>query len=199
MSATSSRLPAFARWSALPIGLIVSAALVWQSSYAAFTASTTNPTNNWATGTVSISDDDSETAMFNASTLKTGDSGEKCIVVTYGGSLGANVKLFGTGFAQTNSLGSYIDLTIQQGTGTGTFAGGCGTFTQDTGTSNLYTGTLANFASTYTNSSTGFGTWAPTGATQTRVYKIVYTINASTPNSAQGSTSSIGLTWEATA
>lgn len=199
MSAKSSRIPAAARWSALPIGLIVSAALVWQASYAAFTAQTTNPTNNWTTGSVTLSDDDTNTAMFNASLLKGGSTGEKCIVVTYGGNLTSSVKLFGTGFTQQNSVGNYIDITVEQGTGTATFAGGCSTFTVDTGAANSYSGTLSNFASTYTNSATGFGTWAPTGSTQTRVYKITYAVNNAITNTQQASNAQLGFTWEATA
>lgn len=199
MSATRSRIPAFARWSAIPVGLVVSAALVWQGSYAAFTAQTTNPTNNWTTGSVIISDDDTATAMFNATLLKSGSTGEKCIVVTYGGSLTSSVKLFGTSFTQQNIVADYIDITVQQGTGTATFAGTCSTFTQDAGATNSYTGTLANFATTHTNSANGFGTWAPTAATETRVYKITYTINNSITNTQQASNAQLGFTWEATA
>lgn len=195
MSASNSRLRAVAKWSAVPVGLIVSAALVWQASYSAFTATTSNPTNNWATGTVVLSDDDTGTAMFNATVLKPGSTGEKCIVVTSSGTLAATVKLYGTGVATTNALSSYVDLTVQQGT-VGTFAGGCAGFTQDAGAPNLFTGTLAAFATAYTNFGTGFGTFAPAAGTVTRVYKIVYTINAATPNGSQGGTASIGLTWE---
>jgi len=196
MSESRSRLAAVAKWSAVPVGLIVSAALVWQASYAAFSATTSTPTNNWSTGTVALSDDDSNSAMFTASALAPGSTASKCIVVTSSGTLASTVQLYGTGKTATNSLDTYLDLVVVQGTG-GSFAGGCTGFTPDAGAANTFTGTLAAFATAYTNFSTGFGTFAPTGAsTQTKVYKITYTLNASTPSSAQGSTAAIGLTWE---
>jgi hypothetical protein len=195
MSASGrSRLRAIAQWSAVPVGLIVSAALVWQASYSAFSATTTNPTNNWATGTVALADDDSNTAMFNATVLKPGSTGAKCIVVTYSGTLAATVKLYGTGETATNSLDTYLDLVVEQGTG-GTFAGGCAGFVVDVGAPNTYSGTLAAFAAAKTNFATGFGSYAPAGAS-TKVYRITYTVNAAAPSSVQSSTAAIGLTWE---
>jgi len=197
MSMSQPRLAAFAKWSAVPAGLLVSAALVWQASYAAFSATTSSPTNNWSTGTVVLADDDSNTAMFTATALKPGSTASKCIAVTSSGSLASTVKLYGTGKTATNSLDTHLDLVVEQGTG-GTFAGGCTGFTVDAGAANTFTGTLAAFATAYTNFSNGFGTFAPTGASsQTKVYKVTYTLNASAPNSVQGSTASMGLTWEA--
>ena len=196
MSATRSRIPAFARWSALPVGLIVSAALVWQASYAAFTAQTTNPTNNWTTGNVALTDDDSNTAMFNATALKGNSTGSRCITVTYNGSLTAAVKLFGTGFTQQNSVGTYIDIQVQEGSGGTNGATECTGFTQS---ASLYTGTLANFATAHTNSSNGLSSWAPTAAAQSRVFRITYTVNNSITNTQMNSNAQIGLTWEATA
>jgi len=194
MSAASSRFVTFAKWSAVPVGLVVSAALVWQASYSAFSATTTNPTNNWSTGSVVLSDDDTNQAMFNASALAPGSTASKCIVVTYSGSLTSSVKLYGTGKTATNSLDTYLDLVVEQGTG-GTFAN-CTGFVVTAGAANTFTGTLASFATAYSNFGNGFGTYAPTGAS-TKVYKITYTVNAAIPNSAQGSTASMGLTWEA--
>lgn len=194
MSATKPRLVSFAKWSAVPVGLVLSAALVWQASYSAFSATTSNPTNNWSTGTVSLTDDDGGVAMFTATGLKPGSTGNKCILVTYGGSLAATVELYGTGKTATNALDTYITLTVEQGTGA-TYGGGCGSFVLDAGVT--YTGTLAAFAATYTSFATGFGTWAPTGAAQTKSYKITYTLSAAAPNSTQNSNAQIGLTWEA--
>jgi hypothetical protein len=190
-----SRCRAVARWSAVPIGLIVAAALVWQTSYSAFSTSTVNPSSNWGTGTVALADDDSNSAMFTVAGLAPGSTGAKCIAVTSSGTLAATVKLYGTGKSATNSLDLYVNLVVQQGTG-GTFAGGCGSFVVDAGGTNTFTGTLATFAATYTNFANGFGTYAPAGGTSTKAYKITYTLDAATPNSAQASTVSMGLTWE---
>jgi len=197
MSATNTRLRTVAKWSAVPVGLIVSAALVWQASYSAFSATTVNPGNSWATGTVVLSDDDaSNTAMFTATVLKPGSTGEKCILVTSSGTLASTVKLYATSPSTTLALNTYIDVVVTQGTGA-TFAGGCGSFVADAGAPNTFTGTLAAFGTTYTTFANGLGTWAPAAGTVTKAYKVSYTVNAATPNSAQGGTAAVGFTWEA--
>ena len=175
----------------IPVALVASGAMVWQASYSAFTAKDTTPTNNWTAGTVALADDSVGAAMFTATNLKPGSTAQKCIVVTSSGSLASAVKLYGASYTTTNALGSNINLAIDEGTG-GTFAGGCTGFT---GTS-IFSGTMAAF-SAKTSYATGVGTWAPTGtATETKVYRITYTVSSSTPDTAQGGTAAIAFTWE---
>jgi hypothetical protein len=177
-------------------GLVLSAGVVWQASYSAFSATASNPTSNWSSGTVALGDDDTNTAMFTASNLKPGATGTKCIAVTSTGSLASAVKLYGTTSATTNALSTYINLTITQGTG-GSF-GSCTGYTPLVTGSSLFSGTLAGFASTSTGFSTGLGSWAPTGSgSETRVFQLTYTVDAAAPNSAQGGTAALGFTWEA--
>jgi hypothetical protein len=186
---------------AISVGTVVagvgaSAAVVWHSSYSAFSATTVNPTNNWAAGSVSLTDDDSNTAMFNATNLKPTSTGTKCIAVTSTGSLASTVKLYGTTPATTNGLSSYINLTVTQGTGGGFSS--CSGFTPLGTGSSVYSGTLAAFGSANTNFATGLGTWAPTGTgSETRVFQFTYTLDPATPNTAQSGTAAIGFTWEA--
>ncbi|MFL6161390.1 MAG: TasA family protein [Jatrophihabitantaceae bacterium] len=176
--------------------LAASAAVVWQASYSAFSAQTSNPTNNWAAGTVLLSDDDSNTAMFSASNLKPGNTGSKCIAVTSTGTLPSAVKLYGTAAATTNALSTWINLVITQGTG-GSF-GSCTGFTPLASGSSVYSGTLASFATASTSYSNGVGSWAPTGSgSDTRVFQISYTFDPTAPNSTQAGTASVGFTWEA--
>jgi hypothetical protein len=181
---------------AAAVCLAACAAVVWHASYSAFSATTSNPTNNWAAGTVLLADDDANTAMFNASNLKPGSTASKCIAVTSTGSLPSAVKLYGTGSATTNGLSSYLNLTVTQGTG-GSF-GTCTGFTPLASGSGVYSGTLAAFASSATGYANGLGSWAPTGSgSDTRVFQISYTFDIAAPNSTQGGTASIGFTWEA--
>lgn len=181
---------------AIIAGLAGSAAVVWHASYSAFSAQTANPTSNWNAGTVGLSDDDTNTALFSATGLKPGSTATKCIAVTSTGSLASAVKLYGTNPSTTNALANSITLAITQGTGGG--FSGCTGFTALATGANVYTGTLDNFGKTATNYATGLGNWAPTGtASETRVYQITYTLDAAAPNSVQGGTASIGLTWEA--
>jgi hypothetical protein len=196
MARPSTRLSRIVKWSAIPVALAASGVLVAQSSYSAFSATTSNPTNNWAVGTVALSDDDTNTAMFNASGLKPGSTGNKCIAVTSSGSLASAVKLYGTSPATTNALSSSITLGVVQGTG-GSF-GSCTGFPPLGTGSSVYSGSLAAFGSTATSYATGLGSWAPTGsAAETRVFQFTYTVDAAAPNTTQGGTAAIGFTWEA--
>jgi hypothetical protein len=176
----------------VPLAILASGALVWQSSYSAFSATTANPTNNWSAGTVALSDDDSNTAMFTASNLKPGATGTKCIAVTSTGSLASTVKLYGTSYATTNGLAANINLKVEEGTGA--TSSSCTGFT---GGTTLYDGAMSTFGTTRTSFATGVSSWAPTGSgSETKAYRITYALSSSTPDTAQGGTAALGFTWE---
>lgn len=181
---------------AVVVSVLGAAGLVWQASYSALSATTTNGSNSWSVGSVNLSDDDSGTAMFAATNLKPGDTGSKCIAVTSNGTLPASVKLYGGSYSTTNALASYLDMSIQLGTG-GTFGGGCGSFVADGTNPTVYSGTLAAFSTASTGFSNGQGVWTPPGSSQTRVYKFTYTVNSAAPNSIASGTAAITFTWEA--
>jgi hypothetical protein len=177
---------------AAPVALLASGGMVWAASYSAFSATTVNPTSNWTAGTVALSDDDSNTALFTASNLKPGATGTKCIAVTSTGSLASTVKLYGTSYATTNALAANINLKIEEGTGATTAS--CAGFT---GGSTLYDGAMSTFGTTKTGFATGVSSWAPTGsANETKSYKVTYALSSTTPDSAQGGTAALGFTWE---
>lgn len=185
-----------AAWIAIPAALVASGIVVGTASYSAFSATTSNPTSNWSAGSVALTDDDNNVALFTATGLKPGSTGTNCITVTSTGSLPSTVKLYGTGAATTNALSSNINLQILQGTGGG--FGSCTGFTALTTGGSLYNGTLAAFASSSTNFANGLGTWAPTGtASESRVYEFIYSVPTGAPSTIMGGTASIGLTWEA--
>ncbi|MFN8052558.1 MAG: hypothetical protein U0Q22_14020 [Acidimicrobiales bacterium] len=167
-------------------------AIVWSSSSAAFSATTSNPGNSWSTGTVGLSDDAASAAMFSVPSLLPGDTGSKCIKLTYTGSQNAVVKLYNLG-ATGATLQPYIDLVITEGTG-GTF-GSCTGFSS---TSTIYTGALDAFVTGKTNYASGVGsaTQMNTSAT-TRTYKIDWTFNAAAPNTLQGQSATVTFAWEA--
>jgi hypothetical protein len=175
--------------------MVVAAALVWNSSSAEFSATTTNPsTNAWAAGTLSISDDDTGTAMFNVPILKPGDTGTRCVRVTYGGSIASAVKLYTTASSYTGTLGSSITLTVSEGPD-GTYADvTCSNWT--TGTQ-IYTGTMANFNASHTSYANGVSAWTPTTSGDVKVYKFVYSLPIGTANATQNTSAGIGFTWDA--
>jgi hypothetical protein len=195
MPRPSRRVTRLATWAAIPAALVISGAIVGHASYSAYSATTSNPTNNWTSGTVNLTDDDSSTAMFTASGLKPGSTGSKCIAVTSSGDLASAVKLYGTNYATTKALASSINLKVEQGTGA-TF-GSCTGFTALSTGGTVFNDTLAAF-SAKSDYATGVGDWAPTGsASETRVFKFTYTLSGSAPDSTQGGTAAVGFTWEA--
>jgi hypothetical protein len=178
------------------VGLAVAVALVWQSSYAAFSDTTENGENNWAAGSVAIEDDDAGAAMFtlaNDGNLKPGAGRSQCIEVTKTGSLAGTVKLYGTGLATTNGLSSALNLTIEQGTGD-VVGGSCTNFSE-TG-ADVYSGTLAGF-SAITNFGSGRGDWAPAAGSATRTFRFTYSLPSNADNGVQGGTAAITFVWEA--
>ena len=184
------------KWLAPIAGIMLSGVVVAHASYSAFSATTVNPASNWTAGTVELSDDDSNTALFTVTKLKPGQSGSKCIAVTSSGNLASDVKLYGTGASATKSLDSNIDLKITQGTGAA--FGSCSGFTALGSGATVFDGTVAGFAVSHSSFGTGAGTWAPTGSgSETRVFKFEYAFSSSAPNSTQGGTAAVGFTWEA--
>jgi hypothetical protein len=171
-------------------GILSSGVMVWNASEAAFTATTANPTNSWTAGSVSLTDDDSGTAMFTATGLKPGSTATKCIKLTYGGNIASgDVKIYAA--APTGTLGGYINMTVEVGS-VGTFAA-CGAFVAaSTPINNVLLSTIG----TKTDYSTGYSTgWSP-AVSDTKVFRFTYTLSAATPDAQQGATCTIPFTWE---
>ena len=82
--------------------------------FAAFSGTTTNPNNSFAAGTVTIEDNDGDTALFSNAVKKAPGDYDRCIKVKYTGSLDATVKLYSS--AITGS-GSDLNLTVAKGSG----------------------------------------------------------------------------------
>jgi hypothetical protein len=200
---------------ALAGGIAASGTMVWTASTAAFTGSTVNPGNSWTTGTVTLTDDDSNAAMFAVTGLVPGAAAvAKCIRVNYTGNVAAAVRLYRTASTDVGATAQYINITIQEGTGTAQHDGdpACGngdaTFTEDANGA-IYTGTLANFNANRASYADDDGPgahlggvfnattpWTPSGAA-TKVYRITYALDAATPDTEQGQVCTLELTWEA--
>lgn len=138
------------------IGVLASLGLVWGGTTAAFTSTTPSGSNSWSTGTVTLSDDDGGAALFTAAGLVPGSSGSNCIAVSYTGTVAATVRLYASASTDPSTVASYLDLTVQEGSG-----GGFGTCTGFAAGSTVYSGTLAGFTGAKTSFATGVGTWTP--------------------------------------
>ena len=171
-------------------------------TFAAFSSTTSNSGNSFAAGTVTLSDNDSNSAMLALTAGKPGDSDTSCIRVSYTGSLPASVRLYGA--TTGTGLDAYLNVTVTRGTisGTPTFDS-CTGFTADStdylgsGNGVIYSGTLQGFADNYTAgivdpTSSSAESWT---TNETHDYKIVVTLADN--NDAQGLNAGQTFTWEA--
>ena len=193
---SSNRLRIYSlRAAALAAALLISALLVFQTSRAAFTDSTSNVGNSLSAGTVTLVDDDAVAVMFNVSNMKPGDSSQNCILVTYQGSIvdPLAVKIYSGGYTDSSDLANWLNITIEEGT-PGAF-GACGAFTA---TATIETGgDLIAFGAAHTNYANGAGVWDPSSTPESKTYRITRALDAATPDSEQGaSVTALSFVWE---
>ena len=169
--------------------------------FGAFTSTTSNANNSFSAGTVTIGDNDANSALYSVTNAKPNQSVTSCIKVTYTGSLAADVHIYTP--STIGALGPYIDLTITPGTQTGTPTfPSCTGFTADSGGA-LYTGTLSAFATAHNTYANGVVDYPGTVATawntnDSVVYQFTATLDSAAPDTAQGATTgSHTFTWEA--
>jgi hypothetical protein len=160
--------------------------------FSAFSSTTSNSGNDFAAGTVTVGDNDSDAAAYDVSNAGGGDFGERCIKVTYSGSLSSTLKLYRSGFTGGSGLDEYVDLAITKGTGD---EADCSDFS---GGTSVYSGELQDVPSSYgsgvslTNGS-GNAAWDQNDAV---TYRVRATLQDD--NSAQGLTAGThSFTWEA--
>ena len=198
MTSSSTATIAKRRWNAgvgrvaaLLGGVAVAGTLVVTQTHAAFNATTSNGSNTWSAGTVTLTDDDAGSVMFNVSGMKPGDTSTKCVNVSYTGTLTSNVKLYGS--VGGTGLATYLNTTIEIGTGaSGGAAMSCTGFNAS---STLHNGTLAAFGAANTNYATGLGSFD--GATNPTTKSYRFTVALADDNNAQGKNASTTFTWEA--
>ena len=175
----------------LVVGLLGS--LAGLGVFAAFSSTTSNTGNSFAAGSVFIGDNDAGAALYNVSNQKPGVTTEKCIKVTYTGTLDANVRIYASAVA---AGGQYVDLNVTSGTGD-VFS--CSDFAPDVSSPTVYNGTLKNFADTYTNYATGLAD-NPLAATKWVANDAVtyrFRVNIQDNDLAQGATTGThSFTWE---
>jgi hypothetical protein len=181
----------------------VAASLAAGTALAAFWSRTASANDSFTAGTVYVTDDDGGNAMLslsNAIPTQAGESDTSCIQVTYGGTLDASVRLYGT---VSGALASYLTLRITRGTSSAPSFDSCATFTADTTNYNgagpgvIFFGSLAGFPST-----SAAAIVDPTGGTpetwstnESHAYKFTVSLNDNV--AAEGLTGSASFTWAA--
>jgi predicted ribosomally synthesized peptide with SipW-like signal peptide len=173
-------------------------------TFAAFFSDTENDGNSFAAGTVYLSDNDAGAALYSVSNQKPGGTVEKCIKVTYGGTLDADVVLY-TPSAITAALGDYVNLVITEGTQVTPSFPDCTGFVADAGAP-LFSNTLSNFAATHSAAGSGLasnpGAATKWSAGNSIVYRVQLTLadnNSANAGNAAGFTSGTHkFVWRAT-
>jgi hypothetical protein len=149
---------------------------------------------------VNITNDSPTTASYSLPTAKPGDSAQRCIQVTYSGSLPSTIKFYRGALSGNTGLESDVNLVIEKGTATNNACAGWST--AGTGGS-IYSGTLAAMASTYAGgysvlNGAGSATWTNAGPNNVVWFRITATLSATTPDADQGKTTGThSFTWEA--
>jgi hypothetical protein len=180
------------QFSALALAFILVALLVVTSSRQAFVAQNDNTTNQVTAAAVNLTDNDSSTAMFaNVTGLMPGTNVDRCITVTYTGSIDPTAVLLYASGAPTGTLAPYLDLTVDMGAATADPFRDCTSFVSS---STLYAGTLSAFATGHAGYATGVSTWDPAGSPETRTFR--FRLQVEDNQAAQGLTATFGFSWE---
>ena len=177
---------------AVALSFIVIALLVVTSSRAAFVAQNDNVTNQVTAAAVDLTDNDSSTAMFaNVTGLMPGTNVDRCIDVTYTGTVDPTAVLLYINAAPTGTLAPYLNLTIDIGADTADAFRTCTAFVSS---ATVYTGTLSDFATNHAGYATGVSTWDPAGSPETRTFRFRLSVQDNA--AAEGLTSTFGFSWE---
>lgn len=182
---------------ATPIAIVAAAAMVWQSSYSAFSGTTRNSGNNWSTGSVALTDDDAGAARFQATNLVPGATDTKCITVTANASVPGTIKAYAVNpVTSAAKLEDHIKVVVDYGNG-----GGFSSCTGFTKVGNSIPEMSLSTLAAFNNYANGAGNWAVGAGTSSRTYQVTWTFDAAGLTQAQldglqGSQTGIDFQWE---
>jgi spore coat-associated protein N len=172
--------------------LLAAAAVV--GSGADFTASSANPANTFAAGTLSILNSKEGTAVLSASNLRPGNSSSGTVDIQNTGGLSGAFTLSRTAPVDSdgaNPLSSKLNLTIVD---CGTFVGATAPICGDGDDVSKYSaGTIAQMGTTG-HLVTALGTYA---ANEKHRYQFTVQLDTTAGNAYQGDTSSVDFDWNA--
>jgi spore coat-associated protein N len=172
--------------------LLAAAAVV--GSGADFTASSANPSNTFAAGTMTILNSKEGTAVLSATNLRPGNSANGTVDIQNSGSLSGAFTLTRTTPVDSdasNPLSGKLNLTIVDcGTWSGATPPTCG----DGDDVTKYTGGTVAQMGTAGHAVSALGTYA---ASEKHRYQFTVTLDTSAGNPYQGDTSSVEFDWNA--
>jgi hypothetical protein len=188
-----SRLKALAAQPRLALGALLTlllAAGAVVGSGADFTASSANPANTFASGTLTIGNSKAATAVLSASNLRPGDPASTGLVdIQNTGSLSGTFTLSRgtvTDSDTANPMSAKLDVIV---TDCGTFTGATPPVCGDGDDTTKYTGTLAAMGT-----SNALGSYA---ANAQHRYRFSVALNSSAGNAYQGDSSTVQFDFNA--
>ncbi|MFI5100015.1 MAG: hypothetical protein ACHQE5_05815 [Actinomycetes bacterium] len=186
-------------------GLLAAGLLVWQGSYAAFSATTASNADVWTAGTLTLQNNGggavyavSTSATFNETGLKPGSGNTKCITVKNTSSTAGNLKFYRSALADSApSLGAQIQVTIDAAIVGADVLANCTGFPV-AGLTNVATGVaLTALPNTYAGAVPSVAVGAGTVLVAYRIaYTFATTGTTAGDNALQGKTVTAGFTWE---
>ena len=187
------------------LGLLAAGLLVWQGSYAAFSATTVDTTNAWSAANLVLTNNGgtaaysaSTTAAFGGVNLKPGTTGTQCLTVKSVGSSAGTLAMYRSALTDTvPSLGGQIQLTVTEAVTAADVLSNCTGFPVAGVTTVATNQPLTTFPTTF---ATATGTVGVATGTVLEAYKVVWTF-VSTGTTAgdsalMGKTVNAGFTWE---
>jgi hypothetical protein len=211
MSKQPERRRRVVRATAPAFGLLAAGLLVWQGSYAAFSATTQDNSNTWSSATLSLLNDGgvagayaaTTTATFGGTNLKPGATGTTCLTVKSAGTSAGNMAMYVSSLVDSSpSLGVQIKLTVDAAPTGSEVVANCTGFpavgVTNVATNLPLTGALPAvfFPTTYAG---GVPVAVATGTILT-AYKVTWTFATTGTNPGdnllQGKTVTAGFTWE---
>jgi hypothetical protein len=206
MSKQSDRRRRVVRATAPAAGLLAAGLLVWQGSYAAFSATTVDTANAWSSGSLVLTNNGgtatysgATTATFGGTNLKPTSTGTTCLTVKSAGNSAGNLAMYESALVDSSpSLGAQIQLTITAATVTTDVLANCTGFpTTGTITTVDTAAALSSFPTTFAGATT---VPVAAGASILTAYKVVWTFATTGTNAGDsalmGKTVTAGFTWE---
>jgi hypothetical protein len=173
----------------------------YATTFAAFSSDSENTANSYAAGTVYLTDNRGAPAdaLPGLAGADPGEVSSGCVVVTYGGSLPARVRLYAN---SSGAITAYLTVKVTRGSGAGAFPS-CAGFTPDStdyaglGPGVLYDGAVASFptvgASGLLDPTAGSPSTWTTGSSHT--YR--FDVELSSDPAGQGQTGTLGFGFRA--
>ena len=187
------------------MGLLVAGLLVWQGSYAAFSATTRDNRDRWTSGSLTLTNNGggaayaaTTTALFNQANTKPGATGVKCLTVLKTGTAAGSLHFYRSALTDSApSLGAQLHLTITAVPVAANVQAGCAGFPAAGLTTVATNVALTALPTSYAAAT---GPVAVATATQRVAYRIAWTFvsTGTNPgdNALMGKTVSASFTWE---